>query len=66
MEGSIRLENRTLSIEFLGDRHSQDRLEQAYRRIEMLAIAPSHLSDSVQSVELDSLVTTSFATEYEG
>ncbi len=66
MEGSIRLENRTLSIEFHGDRHSLARLEQAYRRIEMLAIESSHLLDSVQSGELESLFTTSLATEYEG
>ncbi len=66
MEGPIALENRRLSIEYLGDRHSQDRLEQAYRRLELLAIATDHPTASVQGDEPEPLVTSHFSTEFQG
>jgi hypothetical protein len=48
MDGLIRLGQRVLSIQFQNERHAQDSIELAYRRIEMPAIADDHPKDSVQ------------------
>ena len=48
MDGPIRLGHRKLSIQFQHDRHAQDRIELAYRRIETLVIAADHPLCSVQ------------------
>jgi hypothetical protein len=66
MDGPIRLRQRMLSIQFQNDRHAHDRIELAYRRIEMLSIASDHPKDSVQLALPMPLTTANFTSEIQG
>ena len=66
MDGLIRLGNRTLSIQFLNARHSQDSFLIAYQRIELPAIAAEHPQDSVQVAVSKPLKAVSLVSEIQG
>lgn len=51
MDGQLYVGQRTLTIEFQIDRHAQDRLDQAYQRVEAAARLQLPLKISVQAVQ---------------
>lgn len=65
MDGPLRLGHRSVSIDFETDRHARDRIEQAYRLIETLAIDSSSPQDSVQ-IDSSSALSTANSTEIHG
>lgn len=49
MDGSVRLGQRKLAIEFHPDRHGTDRIDKAYQCLETLALAKSTVQDTRSS-----------------
>lgn len=66
MDGPVRLGQRSLSIEFKSDRHAQNRIELAYRRLETLATADTPPEDSVQVAQLGLPTPGPTASEIQG
>lgn len=66
MEGTVQLGHRTLAIQFQTNRHSQGRIELAYRLVETLAIENEQPKDSVQADRLNAEPTANFLTEIQG
>lgn len=66
MDGPIRLGQRELAIEFRSDRHGEDRVEMAYRRVEMLAAADSPRKSSAQTTLPAARAIATFASEIQG
>lgn len=57
MDGPVRLGHRSVSLSFETDRHAGERIEQAYRLMETLAIDSNPPTDSVQ-VDSSSVLST--------
>lgn len=66
MDGPIRLGHRMLSIEFQNDRHAQQRIELAYRRVEDLKGTKPVPKTTVQIADLVPLTAGTFTLETQG
>lgn len=66
MDGSTRIGQRVLRVDFCADRHSTTRIESAYLRLQRLAEANSGQTASVQDAEVSLPAAGALVTEDQG